>query len=190
MKPNVMPMELLDVSYVIEMYERAIREERGQDGTARYPHVEDVGAIAKEFERGVLVPSLYAPGFGAFVAKPVGKREGFRKPKGYIIGRLTTRSIGEPRLIAVAEMIYVDPAFRHHGLSHALADTFWQWGQAGGAQALEAQYVPGSLGEQIWLAAGFRPYLVRTIFADRDWQPRQDMPRRPVVSSLQTRESA
>lgn len=188
MRPNIRPMTLVDVPTVMPMYAAAVAEERGQPGVPAYPGVVDADTLAHEYGR-VLVGSLGAPGFGAFVTAPVGKR-GQEKPKGYVIGRLCQRTLGEPKLLAVGEMIYVDPAFRDRGLSHALAAAFWAWGQECGATALEAQHIPGSVGERIWLAAGFRPYLVRTIFADADWQPRLDTPQRPIASSPPARESA
>jgi GNAT superfamily N-acetyltransferase len=169
---------------VMPMHAAAVAEERGQAGTPQYPAVPSAEAVAHEYGR-VLIGSLDTPGFGAFVAAPVG-----RKVKGYVIGRLCSRVLGEPKLLAVGEMIYVDPAFRDRGLSHALAAAFWAWGQEHGAAALEAQHIPGSIGEQIWLAAGFRPYLVRTVYADPQWRPRQDMPHRPVATSHPERESA
>lgn len=98
------------------------------------------------------------------------------RAKAYVQGSLIQRPLGEPKIIGLIDLVIVDSKFRKHSIARALIQRAATQIAQRGAQVLECAWTPGSLGEEIALAAGMKPYRTLGAWVTDDGTPRGDMP--------------
>lgn len=96
--------------------------------------------------------------------------------KAYIQGSLIQRPLGEPKVIGLIDLVIVDQKFRRHSIARALIQRAATEIAKRGAQVLECAWTPGSLGEQIAMAAGMKPYRTLGAWITDEGTVRGDMP--------------
>ena len=98
------------------------------------------------------------------------------RAKAYLQGQFVQRGIGEPKVIGLADCVIVDSKFRNHNIARTLIQRAATEIAQRGAQVLECAWTPGSLGEEIALKAGMKPYRVLGAWIMDDGTVRGDMP--------------
>jgi GNAT superfamily N-acetyltransferase len=98
------------------------------------------------------------------------------KVKGFISVSMAERVLGEPKRIAFIELVIVDSRFRLRDVARKLIHLASVEVVNRGAQVLEGIASPHSLGEDLYLKCGFKPYRLLMAYVTETGESRGDLP--------------
>jgi ribosomal protein S18 acetylase RimI-like enzyme len=174
-------MQLSDIPEAGKLYTQLQEDHRPEE--LNYPNIgpQDPNEFMLSLARQLIGNPAWFSIVGVVGSKIMEDAQGVKhviggKAKAIIAVSLTQRTVGNPKDIAFFELMIVDREFRKHDIGRKLTHAAVVESSHRGAQALECAWNPGSLGEQLWTAAGIRPYRVLGAWVDEDGNPRTDIP--------------